>query len=828
MKVKKRTAGRLQSMLLALALLLALAAPAAAAEPGNALSLRSTDGGTPGTDAILNGTAAGYRDRGDDPWIIMGMSAYRRAFGAAGTSAGAAQEFIDGAAERASAGAPAGQYAKDILALRALGKDPARLTDRSGAEADIPRKLLETDWTGISSYDAPYVLLAVRQGDWGAEADRISALFSVLRDAAGGDFLFSYTWDGVTFPSPDAAGAALAAAAPYAADAEDPYGVRAEAGALCAGILDALADSSLRNGSGSYGSANTDAMVILGLCAAGVDPAADSRFRSGGVSLLDGLLSYACPEGDGFGYTDRTRNGLATEQGFRALLAARQAALNGGRYSFYDFTGEPAEPAAATRYLGCPVTVRTVPEGASVQMARMTGEKVAPVYGDRYDLVPGNYRCTVSMEGRTGRTELVTVGRDDAGYAPRTLEFSLAPAAEEQKSVSVSVRAAVPPEDRSRAYLYRWDAASYRDLMTDRTPLSLPAGSTARDALTAALDRSGIEYTEQSDGYFPMIGGLSNTDRGPASGWLYMVNGAAAQVSCSEFLLRDGDSVTWFFTDDYGRDYGSESWDPAGIYAEASVLENADGSFTAAPPDGWDRTKPLRAVLPRVRPGQTAVLLRGDGSWEIVRKSAEVEGGMYLVLPGGGQIRLLDCRALYPDVGEGDWFARAVDFVSGREILNGTDRGFAPDELMSRAMAAAALMNLERGTPGGACGFTDVEPGSWYAGCVAWAAERGYVSGVGGGRFEPERMLTREELAVMLRNYMTAQGGHAAAARQGVLDRFRDRDTAAGWAEDALAWAVETGIMAGSPDGLLTPAEPVTRAEAASMLRNAVSVLLRS
>ena len=166
--------------------------------------------------------------------------------------------------------------------------------------------------------------------------------------------------------------------------------------------------------------------------------------------------------------------------------------------------------------------------------------------------------------------------------------------------------------------------------------------------------------------------------------------------------------------------------------------------------------------------------------------------------------------------------------MTGRGILNATDRGFAPEETMSRAMAAAALMNLERGTPDGACTFTDVAPESWYAGCVAWAAERGLVSGVGGGRFEPERMLTREELAVMLYHYTDGLGGHTAAGRPEALDRFRDGGTAARWAEDALAWAVGTGIMSGSPDGLLTPSEPVTRAEAASMLRSAVSVLLRS
>ena len=45
--------------------------------------------------------------------------------------------------------------------------------------------------------------------------------------------------------------------------------------------------------------------------------------------------------------------------------------------------------------------------------------------------------------------------------------------------------------------------------------------------------------------------------------------------------------------------------------------------------------------------------------------------------------------------------------------------------------------------------FTDVDPGAWYADKVARAAQLGLMEGVGGGLFEPERAVTRGELAAV-------------------------------------------------------------------------------
>ena len=87
----------------------------------------------------------------------------------------------------------------------------------------------------------------------------------------------------------------------------------------------------------SWGAANSEscAQVIVALTALGIDPAKDSRFIKNGVSVLDALCSFAV-NGGGFKHlaTETSANGMATEQGFYALVAYYR--LLNGQTSLYD------------------------------------------------------------------------------------------------------------------------------------------------------------------------------------------------------------------------------------------------------------------------------------------------------------------------------------------------------------------------------------------------------------------------------------------------------------------------------------------------------------
>lgn len=169
----------------------------------------------------------------------------------------------------------------------------------------------------------------------------------------------------------------------------------------------------------------------------------------------------------------------------------------------------------------------------------------------------------------------------------------------------------------------------------------------------------------------------------------------------------------------------------------------------------------------------------------------------------------------YSDVAQGAWYYDAVRFVTENGLMSGFGNGlFGPDEALSRAQLAQILYSKEgRPTATGTL-FTDVAAGMWYANAIAWAAEKGVVSGYGDGRFGPDDNITREQLAVMLWRYA---GSPAPSAKE--LDLV-DSSGASPFALDALRWAVENKILSGYGDGQLAPQGPATRAQAAQMLKN--------
>ena len=71
-------------------------------------------------------------------------------------------------------------------------------------------------------------------------------------------------------------------------------------------------------------------------------------------------------------------------------------------------------------------------------------------------------------------------------------------------------------------------------------------GATAYDALCA----TGLSVSTKSSQYglyVSAIGGLAEFEYGGRSGWMYSVNGSAPSVSCGKYVLKDGDTVSWYY-----------------------------------------------------------------------------------------------------------------------------------------------------------------------------------------------------------------------------------------------------------------------------------------
>ena len=168
----------------------------------------------------------------------------------------------------------------------------------------------------------------------------------------------------------------------------------------------------------------------------------------------------------------------------------------------------------------------------------------------------------------------------------------------------------------------------------------------------------------------------------------------------------------------------------------------------------------------------------------------------------------------FEDVGEDAWYYEAVRFVLEEGLMVGCGDGrFGPEELLSRAQLAQILFQKE-GRPGAEnhTDFPDVGEGAWYAQAVRWAAGQGIVSGYDSGEFGPDDPITREQLALMLWRYT------GRPAPPNLLLDFADADQTGNYAIDAVRWAVEQGILAGKGGGDLDPGGQTTRAEAAAML----------
>lgn len=159
------------------------------------------------------------------------------------------------------------------------------------------------------------------------------------------------------------------------------------------------------------------------------------------------------------------------------------------------------------------------------------------------------------------------------------------------------------------------------------------------------------------------------------------------------------------------------------------------------------------------------------------------------------------------------WAADSIDYVVDHGLFTGTSAtSFSPDAQMTRAMLATVLYRLADKPAAGSTSFSDVPSGEYYTDAVAWAAEKGIVTGSGNGRFEPNGNITREQLAAMLYRYAGAPGV------SGTLSAFSDASGVSDWAQSAMIWAVENGIITGADANHIAPAADATRAEVATML----------
>lgn len=313
--------------------------------------------------------------------------------------------------------------------------------------------------------------------------------------------------------------------------------------------------------------------------------------------------------------------------------------------------------------------------------------------------------------------------------------------------------------------------------------------------ITTTTDKSGNETktTENPDG--TSVVSVTRTD-GSTSATTVDEDGLSVTVAAlSESAVTQGQTGTVSL--------------PMPSVTAASDLDSAPAVTLDLPADTAVK---VEIPVENVAAGTVAVLVKADGTSEIVKTSVTTEDGVVLTLSAGETVKIVDNTKTFADVADTFWGADAVAFVSSRELFNGTSAtDFSPNAPMNRAMIVTVLARLD--------GVDTTAGSTWYEAGVQWAVSSGISDGSG-----LDQNLTREQLATMLYRYAQYKGYDVSVGENTNILSYSDVSSVSEYAMEAMQWACGAGIIGGK-DGLLDPAGNATRAEVATMLMRFVALL---
>lgn len=236
---------------------------------------------------------------------------------------------------------------------------------------------------------------------------------------------------------------------------------------------------------------------------------------------------------------------------------------------------------------------------------------------------------------------------------------------------------------------------------------------------------------------------------------------------------------------------------------------------------------PVQVTLERLNAGQSSErgeLKRQDAgrdAWEPAAYEALASGWLTFPVSAPGTYDWKAVQSSFSDT-TGHWASAAIDRMAAKGMVQGVaaDR-FMPDAPITRAQFTSLLVRALglSGDASGAERYADVAPDAWFARDVAAASIAGIAAGTADGRFDPDALVTREQMAVMLVK------AYAYAAKTTVAElvvtkpaAYADAEQISPWALRSVQIAAEAELMSGNSDGTFAPGASATRAEAAAVV----------
>lgn len=704
---------------------------------------------------ILHNIAEKYRESGvvEDEnllWLVADFAAYEKAFPEKPSVLNAIQKqaALDKIILDVSTKTGAADFAKAIIALRALGYDAKKVCTSKNEKIDIVSKLTELidaeDLSVTNIYVLPYIIIALHQGEGYLTAEHEEYLLNAAISS-------KLSWQNVEWGT-DGATPMVLALAPYYDTNEDVKNIIDETVEI---IKNAQSDN------GVIDNATSTGLAITALSAIGKNAKEIIRNEK---SLIDGIMNEASGDLTGF---NPMANTFSTEQGFRGLVAW-QLLEKGENSRVFDFLSYPMEEAVATWAQNCPVSFSVTPNDADVKV-----DGVEALSNGKFDLPAGTYNYTVSKSGYETKAGSFVITEEEAkSHTAKTITVSLSENVSGGGNVSdnITVTLKVMVHDKNNcnnSYTYRNNSSKYTALVS--TSIKLNKGQTVFDALVKALEEKEVEYVDKGSGYIISIGGIEEFDHSQNSGWMFTVDGEHKNTGSRQTKLTSDSTVVWFYTDDYEKEKGSDDYSfSGGSFTTTTQKDKTEEIKEEAPENNEDASENIGFsdvnkddwYYEAVNYVTKNALMNGTGSGfapDIKMTRAMLVTVLYRL--SGSRAVFSDSK--FTDIKKDAWYSDAVLWASENGIVSGmTKTLFAPDENITREQVAtifyryANLKGYNASKVYDISKFEDAEYISDFAfDAMGWANANKLMTGTGDLTLSPKSSATRAQVATMIMRF---------------------------------------------------------------------------
>ena len=434
--------------------------------------------------------------------------------------------------------------------------------------------------------------------------------------------------------------------------------------------------------------------------------------------------------------------------------------------------------------------------------------KFTPENTDVYAEITGTVKLTVTKATPTGAptyTKITTTGKTlkDANLTVGTIQ----PEGEIKWELGDKTVVAANTA-------YKWvfipnDDAHYNELTGLITPYSVSSstggsssGSSGKTETVTKPDGTKAETTTKPDGTTVKTetkkdGSVTKTET-KKDGSSVTENKAADGSTGTVKIDKGGQATAEAKISDKAVSDAKKSGEAVKIPAEVTPGEDSRSAPTVKIdlPGNSGETK-IEIPVKGATSGTVAVIVKPDGTEEIVKDSLPVEDGIQLTVDGDVTVKIMDNAKDFTDT-KGHWAQDSIDFVSARGLVNGTGEStFSPNAPTTRAQLWTILARQAGADlTGGA---------SWYEKAQAWAKDKGISDGS-----DLNGAITRAQMVTML--YRAAGSPEVS-----ITTTFTDVPADSYYAK-AVAWAVENGITTGVGSGKFDPNGTCTRAQIATFL----------